>query len=125
MTTKVRNVPVLANLLNLVLVQCRSIYYSGTVSTTVNCQTLTTFGIHIYIYFGGVWKGFGSEYIYLSYTIDCNFIRVSRWSGGVWKGLGHDIYIYRRSKRCVSLALYGTDGPRGQKHTGTIKLRGL
>ena len=62
----------------------------------------------MYIYFGGVWKGFGSEYIYLSYTIECNFIRVSRGSGGVWKGLGHDIYIYRRSKRCESLALYGT-----------------
>ena len=52
--------------------------------TTVKCQTLTTFGIHIYIYFGGVWKGFGSEYIYLSYTVDCSFIRVSRGFGRVW-----------------------------------------
>ena len=58
---------------------------------TVNCQTLTTFGIHIYIYFGGVWKGFGSEYIYLSHTIDCSFIRVST---GFGRGLGQDIYIY-------------------------------
>ena len=66
---------------------------------TVNCQTLTTFGIHIYIYFGGVWKGFGSGYIYLSYTIECSFIRVSR---GFGRGLGQDIYIYWHSKRCVS-----------------------
>ena len=63
-------------------------------TTTVKCQTHTTFGIHIYIYFGGVWKGFGSEYIYLSYTIECSFIRVSGGVGRVWKGLGHDIYIY-------------------------------
>ena len=62
---------------------------------------------YIYLFWGGL-EGVWLEYINFLHTIDCSFIRVSRGLEGVWKGLGQDIYLYRRSKRCESLALYGT-----------------
>ena len=92
------------------------------INHTVKCQTLTTFGIHIYIYFGGVWKGFGSEYIYLSYTIECSFIRVSRGFGRVWV----TIYIYIAIPNVVRVwqftVLYVSDKLRLTDHTTSVLL---
>ena len=70
-------------------------------------KKLWRFWINPYLFWGGL-EGVWLEYINFLHTIECSFIRVSRGLEGVWKGLGQDIHLYRRSKRCESLALYGS-----------------
>ena len=68
---------------------------------TVKCQTLTTFGIHIYIFIlGGFGRGLGqNKYIY-HIQLTVALYEFLGGSEGFGRGLGHDIYIYRHSKGC-------------------------